>query len=66
MSEPPHCAICGALISAHAAKYRGVTLCRKCAAKARGMPLTVQQAGGQARGAQLKRAWDAAKSAGLI
>lgn len=33
----PRCADCGAAINAHAAKYRGVTRCRSCAAKARGM-----------------------------
>jgi ribosomal protein L37AE/L43A len=67
IGEPEYrCVVCQRPISAHAARYRGVTHCRKCAAKARGMTLAVQQAGGQARGAQLKRAWDAAKASGLI
>jgi hypothetical protein len=60
------CTICRIAPLSPISVKRGISRCRSCAAKARGMDIEHQRRAGQARGAQLKRAWDAAKSSGLI
>jgi ribosomal protein L37AE/L43A len=66
MPEPPRCAVCHTAPLSPISVKRGIRRCRSCAAKARGLSTEHQRRAGQARGAQLKRAWDAAKASGLI
>jgi ribosomal protein L37AE/L43A len=66
MPEPTLCSVCHVAPLSPISVKRGITRCRSCAAKARGLSTEHQRRAGQARGAQLKRAWDAAKASGLI
>lgn len=45
----PSCVVCGAPISAHAAKYRGAVRCRKCANRAKAGTFTHASAGAAAQ-----------------
>jgi ribosomal protein L37AE/L43A len=66
MPAPTYCSVCHTASLSPISVKRGITRCRSCAAKARGLSTEHQRRAGQARGAQLKRAWDAAKASGLI